>query len=83
MSRVIIASRFAFEKTDPPTNVWTIVHKLNLNSPVVRVWEATGTEGHYTLLNVGTDYNVHVPNETTVIITFTNGAFVKGNALIT
>jgi hypothetical protein len=83
MSRVVITSRFAYEKTDPPANVWTIVHKLNITSPVVRVWATSNVDGQYTLLTVGTDYNMHVPNASTVTITFTNNALVKGNALVT
>jgi hypothetical protein len=83
MSRVTIASRFAYEKTDPPTNVWNIVHGLNILSPVVRVWAASVVDGQYTLLNLGTDYTLHAPSASTVTITFTNGALFKGNALVT
>lgn len=79
MPKVIVLSRFAHEQA-VASNVWTIVHNLNITSPVVDVWITGGTPGHY----INNDaYDVQYTNAQTVVITFIGDVDVAGTALVT
>lgn len=79
MPRVIVLNRFAFQQT-VPANTWTIVHNLNITSPVVDVWVPLGDTGRY----INNDaYDVTFTNANTVVITFIGDVLVTGHALVT
>lgn len=79
MPRVIINRRHGFEQVDPAIT-WTVVHNLNLTTPVVDVWIKEGGSGP--LVN-NDAHTVTVIDASTVIISFSGTTPVSGTALIT
>lgn len=66
MAKVIVYNRYAHEQLTP-SNTWTIVHNLNIVSPVVDVWILL-PDTTYTNSDA---YEVTFTDSNTVVVQFT------------